>query len=220
MERVHVIHEGFEKPVQPCSRAEARARLGLPAEPRIVLLFGVASYVKGSDLLMQAIDTLSPGFDICLVGKVGGEFQSGWGVDRYRGTAWESHLHVVSRFVTEEEKGLYYSACDAVVLPYRYGFMMTSGQIHNAVSYGRALIACDQFEIGRYTRDYGLGLVFKTEDVDALRQALVAFAAKPDAWFEEVAVRCRALAEEESMLNMGRQYGRLFESAARAGRRA
>ncbi len=212
MDRTHVIHEGFEKPTRIWTRAEARACLGLPAGRRIALLFGVASFAKGSDLLMQAIATLPAEFDICLVGKVGGEHQSDWGADRYRSTAWETHLHVVSRFVTEEEKGLYFSACDAVVVPYRYGFMMTSGQVRNAVTYGKALIACDQFEIGRYTREFGLGLLFEPEDVAALRQALISFAGRPDAWFDEVAARCRALAEEESMLNMGRRYRELFEA--------
>lgn len=212
LDRVHVIYQGFEQPARIWSKAEARQRLGLAGGRRIVLLFGLASYAKGSDLLMNAIEGMPPVFDICMVGKVGGQHQVSWGADRFRGTAWEKHLHVVSRFVTEEEKCLYYSACDAAVVPYRYGFMTNSGQVSDAVTFGKALIACDQFEIGRYTRDYRLGLLFKTEDVADLRRALEEFAAKPDAWFEEIARRCREMVEEFSMPNMGCQYHQLFAS--------
>ena len=219
LDRVHVIYQGFEQPAMIWSKAEARQRLGLPAGRRILLLFGLASYAKGSDLLMNAIEGMPPVFDICMVGKVGGQNQSSWGADRFRGTEWEKHLHVVSRFVTEEEKCLYFSACDAVIVPYRYGFMMNSGQVSDAVSFGKALIACDQFEIGRYTRDYCLGLLFKTEDVADLRRALDEFSAKPDAWFEEIGRHCRAVADEFSMPNVGRRYRKLFASVLERGRR-
>lgn len=212
LDRVHVIHEGFEQPARIWSKAEARRCLGLAASRRILLLFGLASYAKGSDLLMAAIEGMPAVVDICMVGKVGGQHQASWGADRFKGTEWENHLHVVSRFVTEEEKCLYFSACDAVVVPYRRGFIMNSGQVSDAVSFGKALIACDQFEIGRYTRDYRLGLLFKTEDVADLRRALEEFSVKPDTWFEEIARHCRDVGAEFSMSNMGQRYRQLFAS--------
>ena len=218
LDRVHVIYEGFKRPARIWSKTEARQRLGLPAGRRILLLFGLASYAKGSDLLMNAIEGMPPVFDICMVGKVGGQNQSSWGADRFRGTEWEKHLHVVSRFVTEEEKCLYFSACDAVIVPYRFGFMMISGMVLDAIAFGKALIACDQFEIGRYTRDYCLGLLFKTEDVADLRRALDEFSAKPDAWFEEIGRHCRAVADEFSMPNVGRRYRQFFASVLERGK--
>ncbi|MCX6993102.1 MAG: glycosyltransferase [Kiritimatiellaeota bacterium] len=219
MDRVHVIHDFFQRPDKILSKKEARHCLKLSGERRILLLFGLATHSKGSDLLFQAMEGMRPLFDVCVVGKVGGQNQPDWGCDRFHGTEWEQHLHLVSRFVTEEERCLYFSACDAVIVPYRYGFMMISGMVLDAIAFGKAVIACDQFEIGRYTREYRLGLLFKTEDVADLRRALEEFSVKPDAWFIEIERHCRAMDDEFSMPNVGRRYRQLFASVLERGRR-
>jgi len=51
-----------------------------------------------------------------------------------------------------------------------------------------------------------------------LKRALEEFSAKPDAWFEEIARHCRAVANEFSMPNMGRCYRQLFASVLERGR--
>jgi len=221
MDRVHVIPAGFQRPDKIWSKKDARHRLGLAAERRVLLLFGVATHSKGSGLLFEAMEGMQPLFDVCIVGKVGGPNQPDWGCDRFIGTEWTEHLHVVSRFVTEEERCLYFSACDAVIVPYRYGFMIISGVLQDAIAFGKALIACDQFEIGRWTRQYDLGLTFKTEDVADLKRVLLEFARKPDAWFQGIAERSQSVVEEFSWDKIGVRYRDLFERviAERGGRR-
>lgn len=219
MDRICVIHEGFQRPDKIWSKKDACQRLGLSAERRILLLFGLATRGKGSEVFLQAMEGMRPLFDVCIVGKVGRPNQPDWGCDRFHGTEWEQHLHVVSRFVTEEERCLYFSACDAVIVPYRYGFMMISGVLRDAIAFGKALIACDQFEIGRWTRQYDLGLIFKTEDVVDLRRVLLEFTQKPDTWFQGIAERSKAVVEEFSWDKIGLRYRELFERIAYGGRK-
>ena len=213
--RIHLVPEGHHvlSPLLP--QADARRRLNLPLDRRALLLFGSASLGKGADLLFQALENVPPAWDLYVVGETGGEYSTTWGdLEPLKRRGWEGHLHVVSRFVTEEERKLFFTACDAVVLPHRYGYTTTSGGLRDAIDYGKALIVSDQFHLGHMVRTHELGLTFRPEDVEDLRRALQDLFAKSDAWFQEIAARCRTVVEEYSWDRIGERYRRLFEELA------
>ena len=208
----NVLHDGYRAGLAGSSRVTSRQRLDLPPERRILLSFGVPSKAKGQDLLLEALRGLEPTFDVYLVGPVGGVY----GDPRQMATdllagGWRGHLHFVARHVSDDEMSDYFCAADGVVLPYRHGFVSTSGNFRMAVEYGRAVVAADQFFIGEMVRRHQLGLLFPPGDVPALRAKLTAFGRQPAAWFEQIEQHCRALATQESWAVVGGRYRALFE---------
>jgi glycosyltransferase involved in cell wall biosynthesis len=124
---------------------------------------------------------------------------------------WDDKIIRVPRFVSEEERKLYFTACDAVILPYRKGFYMICGGLLDAVNYGKAIVAADQYQMGYLVNHYGLGITFPPEDIAGMRDALQQFADKPDEWYTRIEGNCRKLAMEYSWENMSAMYRRTFE---------
>ena len=178
----------------------------------MILLFGVASKGKGPDLLLRALKQVPPTFLVYLVGRTGGVYDPVWGdLRELQGTGWEGRVHMVGRHVSDDEMHNYYAACDAVVIPYRYGTTGTVTHLRRAIEYGKAVIGCDQFHIGERVREHGLGLVFKTEDVESLAASLREFAGKDQPWFDQCRDNGRPLVRDESWEAVGRMYRELFE---------
>ncbi len=209
----NVMHDGYRTDLADAPRQASRQRLGMPPERRVLLSFGVASKAKGQDLLLAALRGLEPTFDLYMVGPVGGVYGDPQqaAADLLAG-AWRGRLHFVARHVTDEEMNDFFCAADGVVLPYRWGFVSTSGNFRMAVEYGRAVVAADQFFIGEMVRRHQLGLLFPPGEVTALRARLAEFGQQPQAWFEQRAQRCRALAAQEAWAVVGQRYRTLFES--------
>ena len=215
--RVHIISEGYCLDVPQLSQAEARQLLHIPPATKMLLLFGVATPGKGADLLLQALHNVPPSFHVYIVGKSGGDHHYAWqGYSAELARRWQGYLHVIPRYVSEKERYAFYSACDAVVLPYRSGYFMSSGNFRDAVDYGKAVLVSDQFVIGEITRKYDLGILFKPDDVDDLQRALLDFAQKPQTWFTGIAERSKSVVQEYSWKKTGVRYRELFEQVMAA----
>ena len=72
-DRVHVVYRGIRTDLfSPGDRLEARRRLGIPAEARVLLWVGRLVSVKGIDVLLNACSTLrgrGVGFRLYLIGE-------------------------------------------------------------------------------------------------------------------------------------------------------
>jgi glycosyltransferase involved in cell wall biosynthesis len=213
---LHIAPEGLCRREQsPALKAAARQKLGIPADRRMLMLFGVASPAKGADLLFQALEKVPPTFDLYVVGKTGDQYLKSWGnTDRLDALGWKGHLHIVSRFVPDEERDAFFAACDAVVMPYRYGFPCISGVLTQAIEHGKAAIVSDQFEIGRIVRTYDLGILIPPGDEAALVESLKQFATLPPEWFEAIRLRSHRMVDEYTWERIGTHYRQLFEHVA------
>lgn len=208
---VHVVLEGYENRPGGRTQAEARRALGLPQDKRMLLLFGVASRAKGSDLLLEALEELPPEFRVCIVGRTGGVYERSWGdTKRLEQRGWGGHLHIVPRYVSDMEMDDYYAACDAVVVPYRRGFATSSTHLRMATEWGKPIIASDQYLLGELVTNYRLGLVFEPDNMLALRCCLAEFTGEPEAWFAEIRKNSARLVAEQSWRAVGEQYRQLF----------
>jgi len=208
--RVHVIPEGHEDLRRFATREAARVELGLPRDGKILLLFGVASAAKGADLLLRALKDLPRTFTLCLVGQTGGVYKPEWvSAEELEASGWKDRIHINGRHVWGREMDLYFIAADAVVFPYRHGFLAVSSNLRQASEHGRPVIACDQYHFGDFVRRYDLGLLFPPEDVPALRRCLEEFASLPARWFEEKARCSERVLTELSWERVGEMYMRL-----------
>jgi glycosyltransferase involved in cell wall biosynthesis len=96
-------------------RGEARRRLGLADDVPVLLFFGFVRAYKGLDLAVEALAHLAPDTHLVVAGEF---YESG---DAYRNRAAElapDRVRFVEDFIPSEEVGVYFDACDVVVLPY------------------------------------------------------------------------------------------------------
>jgi len=123
------------------SREEARRKLGVPADCRLLLFFGLVRAYKGlMDLLDAApLVPLDSSFRVLVVG----EFYDD--KEKYLRRIQELGIHdlvqVQDQYVPDEEVAVYFAACDVVVLPYRTATQSGIAQI--AFAEGRPVIVTD-----------------------------------------------------------------------------
>ncbi|MCS6841726.1 MAG: glycosyltransferase, partial [Roseiflexus sp.] len=123
----------------PLPRAEARARLGLNEDDPVLLFFGFIRRYKGLRHLLRALPLVRKHIPARLL--VVGEF---WEDERpYRALVRELDLdnvvHFHSEYVPNEQIAIYFSACDAVVLPYLEATQ--SGVAQLAIGFEKPMIA-------------------------------------------------------------------------------
>lgn len=158
--------------VTPVARQEARQRLGIPQEAVVFLFFGLIRPYKGLDLLLEAATLLpaEPRWVLAVAGEV-------WGESERLKTAL-AHPAVASRvlfnprWVPEEESAVWFSAADAVVLPYRRA--TGSAVASQALAYGLPLVASRTGGLEEVVEDGVNGLLVDPGDVAGLARALEA----------------------------------------------
>ncbi len=141
-----VITHGDFRPAytNTVSRAEARARLGLPNEATVLLHFGLIRPYKNVPALIEAFNGWQQPEDgtaciLLIVGRV---------VDRdledcIRAlAAANSAVRLELAWVPFEDTQLYFNACDLVVLPYRR--ILNSGTLLLALSFERPALVPDK----------------------------------------------------------------------------
>jgi glycosyltransferase involved in cell wall biosynthesis len=161
----NIFGSGMEKPL-------ARAALGLPAE-RILLFFGYVRPYKGLDVLLEALADVRTRMDVHLM--VVGEFYDD--EQKYReqitrlGLA--SAVTLNADYVANDRVGTYFSAADAVVLPYRSATQSGIAQI--AYNFDRPVIATDVGGLGEVVLHGRTGLLVPPNDPAALAAAIRKF---------------------------------------------
>ena len=165
----HPVYDGFGPPVP---RADARARLGLPADAPVFLFFGFVRRYKGLDVLLDAwADVVRRLPEAVLV--VAGEFYADEEALRRQAGALGDSVRLDADYIPDDRVGLYFGAADAVVQPYRTA--TRSGVAQIAFHFGRPVITTDVGGLAEIVPDGVAGLVVPPEDPAALAQALIRF---------------------------------------------
>jgi glycosyltransferase involved in cell wall biosynthesis len=148
----------------------ARHQLEIPADRKVLLFYGTGARRKGLHLAVGAMLRLppeSPAFLLC-AGRQNPTGQTAAGLAQL---VRQNRARLLDRYVTVGEEKLCFAASDAVLLPYRNHFG-TSGVLSRAMSAARPVITADEQLLGRLTRQHGLGLLFPSGSVPALRDCL------------------------------------------------
>lgn len=132
----HPLYDHFGDPLP---MDQARERLNLPKDAKVLLFFGLIRDYKGLDLLLAAFDSLDPSFHLVIAGEPYGPF------GKYRELIDHNRnrerIHVHDRFIPDGDVPLFFSAADAVVLPYRSATQ--SGITAIAYHFGVPVVATD-----------------------------------------------------------------------------
>jgi D-inositol-3-phosphate glycosyltransferase len=167
--KMHIIaHGGHFQVIKPLAKMEARQQLQLDPSKTYFLFFGQIRKSKGLDILLEAFPKLD-NVELIIAGKPWrddfSEYQSI--IDR-RGIS--SYVKSIIRYIEDDEKDLFYSAADFVVLPYKEIYQ--SGVLLMSMSYGRAVIASDLKPNKEVIVDGKNGLLFEEGNVESLAEVI------------------------------------------------
>lgn len=166
----HPVYEIFGKPLD---KKEARGKLGLAEDENVLLFFGYVRKYKGLHVLLDAMKVALDKMKIRLL--VVGEFydnESGYREQIERLGIGES-VKVVSDYVPNDEVAVYFSAADAVVLPYIETTQSGIAQI--AYNFNKPVITTDVGGLAEIVPDGKTGLVVPPNAPDELSAAIVKF---------------------------------------------
>jgi glycosyltransferase involved in cell wall biosynthesis len=164
-------------------RGDARARLGVPPDAPVFLFSGILRPYKGWDLLLDAFREVRrevPRALLVLAGEPWGDAarlasEAGAAARAGRRFSGEraafSGVRLELRYLPEEERTLWFAACDAVVCPYRHA--TGSGIAADAIAHGRALVGTRVAGLLEVVEDGVSGLLVPPGDAAALAEALV-----------------------------------------------
>jgi len=175
-DKIDVIPFGINRTV-PDTRlnmTEARQRLGLAPDDRVMLFFGNIAPYKGLELLIEAFERLKQTdskLRLVVAGRPKGS------EDYWRGL-WEGINHSKARermvlkleYIPDAETEIYFKAADVLVLPYTHIYQ--SGVLSLGYGFGLPVIAADVGSLKEEIIEGRTGFVFKAKDSTALAKAI------------------------------------------------
>jgi glycosyltransferase involved in cell wall biosynthesis len=156
----------------PMDKQEARNALGVRGK-RVLLFFGYVRAYKGLHVLLRAIAALPREMELHLM--VVGEFYDD--EQKYRSLirelGLEDRVSINSDYVPNEDVGRYFSASDAVMLPYVSSTQSGIAQI--AYNFDKPVIATDVGGLSEVIIDGATGYIVPPEDASRLAAAIKKF---------------------------------------------
>ena len=164
---IDVAYEGnYKKFYSPLlNQSEVRWKLRIDEKKKVFLFFGNIRGYKGVDILISAFKRVSKDNLLLIAGK---PYDSNIKESIEIQIKNEENIIFFPGFASKEETALYFSACDAVVLP--YSDIFNSGLAILTISYGKAAIYSDIEFLEEILKDGGYP--FKTGDVSSLSEII------------------------------------------------
>lgn len=176
---------------------EARLRLGLPRQKRIVLFLGAIRPYKGLDLFLQLVKPVRAACPEAFF-VVAGPLLRGEQVEYERqieALGLESEeLKIQFAYLSCEETVAYVCASDLVVLPYRQIYQ--SGVLFLAYSFGRPVLATRVGSFPETIEEGRSGWLVEKEDVAGMAEALIDLLRQPER-LVAAGAHARRLADEQ-----------------------
>lgn len=157
----HPIYDHFGEAI-PSS--EAREKLGLPRDKRLVLFFGFIRDYKGLDTLIRATAHLSDEYCVVIAGEMYGGFAK---YDRMIDEAKvRSRCKLFIRYIDDTEVPAFFSAAEVCVLPYKSATQ--SGIVQIAFNFNVPVIATDVGGLTEMIEENVTGLMLRSQEPQAL----------------------------------------------------
>lgn len=167
----HPLYDHFGPAI---SATEARAKLGLPHDKRLVLFFGFIRDYKGLDTLIRATQFLSDEYCVVIAGEMYGDFAK---YDRIIDEAQvRSRCKLFIRYIDDTEVPDFFSAAEVCVLPYKSATQ--SGIVQIAFNFNLPVIATDVGGLAEMIEDNVTGLILRAQEPQALAQLIESYFAR------------------------------------------
>ncbi len=168
-DKIAIIPHGHYRGAYPdtVSRAQARERLGLPEEAKVIAFVGWVRSYKGVWELLEAFGQLDqPDARLVIAGRA---VDGAYAARLTAAAKGDERIHLDLDFVPDEDLQVYLRAADVVATPFLEIF--TSGSVLLAMSYERAVIAPRRGCVVDVLDDEG-GILYDADDPQGLEGAL------------------------------------------------
>ncbi|MFQ5486090.1 MAG: glycosyltransferase, partial [Desulfobacterales bacterium] len=167
-----VPHPVYEIDEQPIPKGVAKKKLGISDED-VILFFGLVRAYKGLDVLLQAMPAILKRMPAKLL--IVGEFYED--EEKYRNVIEElkiaESVFLHNDFVENDKVGLYFSAADVLVLPYKSATQ--SGIVQLAYHFEKPCIVTDVGGLSEVVINERTGYVVEPENPNAVAKAVLKF---------------------------------------------
>ncbi|HKI77474.1 MAG TPA: glycosyltransferase [Ignavibacteriaceae bacterium] len=165
----HPVYSNFGESI---NKNEARKFLKLPQNEKLILFFGFIRDYKGLDILLEALNLIK---DKSIKLIVAGEFYSN--EEKYKRIIYDNklddRLYLFTDFIPTSEVKYYFSASDAVILPYRDATQ--SGIVQIAMNFSKPVIATNVGGLAEVIKEDKTGYIVERENPEALAKAIEKF---------------------------------------------
>lgn len=165
----HPIYSHFGKRKSPEESCGFLENLNLDPKKKTLLFFGLIREYKGLSVLIDAFNLLDDNYQLIIAGEC---YE---GIDHYQqqilGSKHANRIRMVNEFISDDEVPSYFSAADAVVLPYLNATQ--SGVTAIAMHFGVPVIASKIGGLHQFVNNNKTGLLVEpVGDHHALTQAI------------------------------------------------
>lgn len=161
----HPLYNHFGKKID---REEACAKLGVSPAKKNLLFFGLIRDYKGLDLLIEAMGQLGEDYQLIIAGECYGSFEKYQ--TQINASPAKERISARSAYVSDEEIPLYFSAADALVLPYRSATQ--SGVVSVAYNYDLPMVSTPVGDFKKSIEKPGTGVVVPEISATAIAQGI------------------------------------------------
>lgn len=176
--RIEVVNRGINRRVNPkgLSRREARRLIGVPDSSRVLLFFGNIRDYKGTDILLEAFESLHKednDYYLVIAGRLSDAPSRRYVPSAVQTLVDSNCCQAMLRFVAPEEVEPLFTAADCLVLPYRALFQ--SGVTFMAYAYGVPVIGTRVGSLPEDIEEGRTGSLCEPESPTALADAIRAY---------------------------------------------
>jgi glycosyltransferase involved in cell wall biosynthesis len=174
---VHPTYNAFK--VSELSKNEARERLRLGKDEKVLLFFGFIREYKGLKTLVAAMPEITSSLPACKL-LIVGDFLSRQSKKEYadllESSGCRENVFLIDGYVPDNEVEKYFAACDLVVLPYNSATQ--SGIVQIAYGFDKPVVATNVGGLAEVVLDGETGYVVPPRDPRGFAAAVVKFFAE------------------------------------------
>lgn len=153
---------------EPIDQVEARKKLNIPLDKKVLLFFGLIRNYKGLDLVIDAFDKLSDEYYLIIAGESYGKFD-----DYQKQIDTNKNKERISqyiKYIPDDEVTNYISAADLNVLPYKTATQ--SAVVAMAYQFDSPVLVTDVGGLRGMVEPYGTGIVVDSPDAGLIAKGI------------------------------------------------
>jgi glycosyltransferase involved in cell wall biosynthesis len=162
----HPIYDHFPENI---NKTDARNKLGINPEDRILLFFGFIRDYKGLDILIESLKNLPSNYKLIIAGEIYGDF------DKYDKLIDKLNLNdriiKIIRYISDSEVSELFSASDVAMLTYKSATQ--SGILGIAYHYNLPVIATNTGGMKEMIEPYNTGIVIEYAVPELISEAII-----------------------------------------------
>jgi glycosyltransferase involved in cell wall biosynthesis len=163
-----LFHPFYDHYPQALGKVEARKKIGIPGNVDLALFFGLIRPYKGLDVLLNTMSLVDENTHLLIAGECYENWKKYSDIIEVEGIS--DRVHVINKFVEEEELPAIFGASDFLVLPYKQASQ--SGVVATAAHYNTPIVASRVGDLVNSVNEGRTGLLVEPNNTGALAQAI------------------------------------------------